>query len=561
MSGVPFYYGPDCPTKPLVGRDAFHRVPTGRGVLVALVLGMILWSVLVSNGTAAHAAAAPPPNILIILADDLGYGDVQCFNPERGKIPTPQLDGLAAQGMRFTDAHSSSSVCSPSRYTLLTGRYHWRTRLQSGIINLWERPLIVPDRLTLAGLAKKRGYQTVCIGKWHLGWDWPISKGQRRFFQGFGRQAGGGGVQTTVTAEHRAAWRAAFLQPIGGGPITRGFDQYYGVDVPNWPPYCFIENDRTVGIPAALLPTALLRNNLASLQGPALEEWRLEAVLPTLINRTVEQIARHAQAKQPFLIYLPLTSPHTPLAVNEAWRGKSGLGAYADFVMETDAALGRVLSALQEYGAAENTLVVFTSDNGCAPYSGVPAMEKKGHFPSAQFRGYKGDIWEGGHRVPLIVRWPGVIAPGSLCTQTVGQADLMATLADILGLALPANAGEDSVSLWPLFRGHNKPIHDACVHHSSTGQFAIRQGKWKLIFCPGSGGPWTEPKDAAATAQGLPPIQLYDLEADPGERQNLQDQHPDVVARLTQLMGKLISDGRSTPGPKQHNDVVVDFDF
>jgi arylsulfatase A len=218
-------------------------------------------------------------NIVVIYADDLGYGDVQCYNPKRGKIPTPNIDRLAAAGMRFTDAHSSSGVCSPSRYTLLTGRYHWRTRLQAGIVGLWGVPLIAPDRLTIAELAKRHGYRTACIGKWHLGWDWSIPPESKKYFLTGGY---GGKKDITATDAHLAAWRAVFSKSIEGGPVTRGFDEYFGTDVPNWPPYCFIENNRTSGMPTEFAAPALFRRNQASVQGPALKDWTLEPILPAL---------------------------------------------------------------------------------------------------------------------------------------------------------------------------------------------------------------------------------------------------------------------------------------
>ena len=257
------------------------------------------------------ALPSAPPNILIILADDLGYGDVQCYNPQRGKIPTPNMDRLAREGMRFTDAHSSSGVCSPSRYALLTGRYHWRTRLQQGIVGVWEVPLIAPDRLTIAGLAQQNGYRTTCVGKWHLGWDWPIEAEQRKFLQG-PRKQGPDDEAPIASAERVEVWRKVFSQTIAGGPTTRGFDEYFGTDVPNWPPYCFIENDRTVGTPSEWLPARLVGGNplLASLPGPALKDWRLQAILPTLDDRVCARIRRFAEKKEPFLIYMPLTAPH-----------------------------------------------------------------------------------------------------------------------------------------------------------------------------------------------------------------------------------------------------------
>ena len=385
--------------------------------LLILGLGITLWS-------------KEKPNIVLIYADDLGYGDIQCYNPKRGKIPTPHVDKLASQGMRFTDAHSSSGVCSPSRYTILTGRYHWRSRLQRGIVGLWGEPVITPDRLTIGALAKKHGYNTACIGKWHLGWDWPIPEGKKKLFLSTGYR---GKKDLIATTEHRAAWREVFSKPIAGGPVAVGFDEYFGTDVPNWPPYCFIENDRTVGIPSEYAMPELFIKNQASQQGPALKGWALEPILPALGDRVATFIRREAKTPKPFLIYMPLTSPHTPLSVNAEWKGKSKLNLYADFVMETDAVVGQVLEVLRENGTAKNTLVIFTSDNGCAHYIGVSDLEKKGHYPSGPLRGYKADAWEGGHRVPFIVRWPGKVKPDTVCPQLVHQADLLATFAEIFG--------------------------------------------------------------------------------------------------------------------------------
>ncbi len=494
----------------------------------------------------AYAADHDRPNILVVYADDLGYGDVQCYNPQRGKIPTPHIDRLAAQGMRFTDAHSSSGVCSPSRYTLLTGRYHWRTRLQKGIVGVWGDPLVAPGRLTIGGLARQQGYRTCCIGKWHLGWEWPIPEQSVRYFD---RRYFGKSKDITATARHRAAWREVFSRAIEGGPITRGFDTYFGTDVPNWPPFCFIENNSTLGIPTEFLPARQFENHQASVQGPALENWTLEPILPALGDQAVQFIEREAETGEPFLLYMPLTSPHTPLAVNEEWKGKSGLGVYADFVMETDAVVGRVLDALENSGAVEDTLVIFTSDNGCAPYIGVNELESMGHYPSGPLRGYKSDVWEGGHRVPFIVRWPGIVASGSVNHQLVHQADLLATLADIFGRELPPNAGEDSFSILPLLKGGGKPVRRHSVSCSSRGLPSLRTGNWKLIFGPGSGG-WTEGGEGQ-------PVQLYNLHQDLGESNNLYCRFPERVAEMQAEMEKLIIRGRSRPGPTMENDVEV----
>ena len=486
--------------------------------------------------------AQSKPNIVLIYADDLGYGDVSCYNPDRGKISTPNIDRLARQGMRFTDAHSSSGVCSPSRYTLLTGRYHWRTRLQLGIVGLWGKPLIAPKRSTIANLLGDQGYQTACVGKWHLGWDWPIDAKQRPFFK---RTVHG----ATATTQHKSAWKTVFGKPIGGGPTTRGFDEYFGTDVPNWPPFCFIENNRTLGIPSDSLAARLFKNNQASQQGPALEDWKLEPILPALGNRAARFITKAAKSDQPYFLYMPLTSPHTPLAVNDAWKGKSGMGAYADLVMETDAVVGQVLRAIKKSEESDHTLVLFTSDNGCAPYIGVADMEKQGHYPSGPLRGYKSDVWEGGHRIPFIVRWPGVVEPKKVCGQLVHQADIYATFAQILGIQIPEAAGEDSFSLLPLLEGNDQPVRKHAVSQSSKGLLAIRRGRWKLIFGPNSGG-WSKGSSAH-------PGQLYNLADDLAETNNLYGEQAATVNELTALMEQLVSNGRSTTGSAQKNDVQV----
>lgn len=503
------------------------------------------WLIAMAIAVSASVADERLPNIVVIYADDLGYGDVSCYNPRRGKIPTPHIDRLATQGMRFTDAHSSSGVCSPSRYTLLTGRYHWRTRLQSGIVDVWERPLIAEDRLTVAGLLKQHGYQTACIGKWHLGWDWPITSAEKPHF----KSPRGKDSDDQATDSQRTAWRAVFSQKIAGGPTTRGFDRYFGTDVPNWPPFCFIEDDRTVGIPSELLPRRLFLNNLASRQGPALADWTLEPILPALGRRASEYINAAAQQGEPFFLYMPLTAPHTPLAVNEIWKGRSGLGVYADFVMETDAVVGRVLEAIEASGTGDDTLVLFTSDNGCAPYIGVPDMEKQGHYPSGPLRGYKSDVWEGGHRVPFIVRWPGVVQPNTVCTQLAHQADLLATCVEVVEADLPFTAGEDSVSLLPLLQGNKQAVRETAINQSSRGLLALRRGPWKLIVGPGSGG-WSKGEDQQSA-------QLYHLEDDLAETTNLYEERPAVVTEMMALLQQQIEQGRSTPGEPQENDVPV----
>ncbi len=488
-------------------------------------------------GLAPAHGAEKPPNILYILADDLGYGDVHFLNPEHGKLPTPNIDRLATQGMTFTDAHSGSAVCTPTRYGVLTGRYAWRSRLQSGVLGPYAPPLIPSTRPTIASLLRSRGYATACIGKWHLGWNWP-----------------------------RERDRIDFERPIIGGPTELGFDSYFGTDVPNYPPYCFIQNDRTVGIPSIPKPKGVYGTDGIMLPG-----WRLDAILPELARKSIEFIERCSREGRPFFLYLALTSPHTPLAVSESWRGKSELGLYGDWVMQTDSVAGEVLRALDLYDQSGNTLVIFTSDNGCAPYIGIdydaehPKMgrvrelEAKGHHPSGPYRGYKSDIWEGGHRVPFVARWPGVVTPDTRSDQVICLTDLKGTCAELTGAGIPADAGEDSVSMLPALKGQaQKPLREATVHHSINGKLAIREDRWKLSLCPGSGG-WTEPTDKTAAPQRLPEIQLYDLHADPAERVNLQDRHPKQVENLTALLKSYVIRGRSTPGPDQANDVPVDM--
>ncbi len=503
-------------------------------------------------GTSAAALSkesSRQPNIVIIYADDLGFGDVHCYNPERGKIPTPNIDRLASQGIRFTDAHSSSAVCSPSRYALLTGRYHWRSRLQKGIVGLFGKPLIAPDRLTIAGMVRQCGYQTACIGKWHLGWNWPISPELRDLLNVNKAPEGQDDETYFATEEQRQAWKNIFSQAITGGPTELGFDSYFGTDVPNYPPYCFIENDHTAGIPSEFLPKKSFEKNQASIPGPAIKDWQLEDILPTLCSHAVDYINQSAKAQKPFLLYLPLTSPHTPLAVTEEWQDKSQLNEYADFVMETDAQIGRVLDAIEQSNIAGNTLIILTSDNGCAPYIGADELERKGHFPSAQWRGYKSDAWEGGHRIPFIVKWPEEVKPGSTCGQLVHQADIMATIAEVLDVDLPENGGEDSFSLLPLLKGKEKPVRQNAVSCSIRGIPSIRLGEWKLILDSGSGG-WTK-------GESDQKVQLYRLDKDPGETSNLASKYPEKVDEMKKLLEKLIEDGRSTAGKMQQNDVDV----
>lgn len=523
-------------------------------LLAVLPLALPLVQQAVETAPPAQTSLPPRPNIIVVLADDLGYGDPSCYNPD-SKIPTPAIDRLAAEGMRFTDAHSPSSVCTPTRYGLLTGRYAWRTELKRMVLWPWDPPLLKHARTTLPELLQAAGYETVCIGKWHLGWDWPLGEDSSVSVELDGpqwprNQAGAIG--------RRVNWS----RPIAGGPIEHGFDHYFGDDVPNFPPYTWIENDRVVTKPTIEKPRAMF-----GAPGPAAPGWDLGSVLPTLSQRTASWIdahaARHAhianahiaQAAQddapPFFLFLSLTSPHAPIAPSPDWRGKSEAGHYGDFVAQTDGVLGELMDALERNGLADNTLVVFTSDNGSPQRDGtnmqgpVGSVKKGfGHDPSAPWRGLKSDIWEGGHRVPFVVRWPNGIPAGANNDQPWIHVDLYRTLADLLGLPIAAGQAEDSLSHLPNWTGapDAPQARRTLVHHSGNGVFSIREGNWKLIQGKSSGGftKYQPPADA-------PDGQLYDLAADPAEQRNLYAENPQVVARLSARLDAIRQLPESTP--------------
>lgn len=493
--------------------------------------------------------AADKPNFIFILCDDLGYGDVRCLNPE-GKIATPNMDRIAKEGVIFTDAHTPSSVCTPTRYGTLTGRYNWRTKLQNGVLGGLSPHLIDASRTTVASMLKSQGYNTACIGKWHLGMDWALKEGQ---------------AVSELTIESREqAWSVDFTLPAKNGPNSVGFDYYFGISASlDMVPYCFIENDRVTAQPTEDRELEMVQGKTEryTRKGPAVPGFTGYEVLPVITDRAVIHIhekAVDAKAGKPFFIYLPLTSPHTPILPNPEWRGKSGLNQYGDFVMETDAAIGRVLKALDDNGLTENTVVVLTSDNGCSPSADYPTLLAKGHNPSAKLRGNKADIYDGGHRVPFLVRWPAKVKGGQTTAQLTCLTDFMATAAEITGTSVSETAAEDSFSFLPVLLGREgNGLRQSVVHHSIQGYFAIREGKWKLAFCPGSGG-WSEPRPGKE-AKGSPAVQLFDMEADLGEQTNLQAEHPEVVANLTMKLKQIIADGRSTPGAKQTNDVTVEM--
>ena len=475
------------------------------------------------------AAAAPQPNVIVILGDDMGIDSVSAFNTKMG-LKTPAIARLASEGMSFMDAHSTSGVCSPTRSGLLTGRYNWRSRLKRGIVGQWERPLIANARLTLPEMFRAQGYATCMIGKWHLGWNWPGK---------------GGGVTEKLD-------KIDFTKPIAGGPNSHGFDYYFGDDVPNWPPYVWRENVNLLGNLTAQIKQGTMVGVSA---GPAVPDWDFSAVLLEYGKRCAEYVRGRKGKEQPFFLYFPMPSPHTPIAPGGKFKGITGISPYAEFLVEPDWAVSEIMKALKDTDQADNTVVFFTCDNGTSPKANFPQLDAAGVHLNVNWRGWKADAYEGGHRVPFIVRWPGQVKPGTRSTQTITLTDIMATCGGILGAELPANAAEDSVSLLPVLRGKKmeKPLHDVVIHHSGSGHFAIRKAQWKLLLCRGSGG-WSPPRETEAAKKKLPMLQLYDLANDPKESKNLHAQYPNKVKELVSDLAKAFRNGRTTHGPRQQNE-------
>lgn len=473
------------------------------------------------------------PNIIYILADDLGYGDVSCMNPDAAWT-TQHIDQIAREGMRFTDAHTGSAVCTPTRYGVLTGRYSWRTRMKQGVLWSWDPPLIEKEELTVGTLLQNQGYQTACVGKWHLGLGW-------QYHEGFSDSVD-------------------FSAALSGGPLEVGFDYFFGITASlDIPPYVYIENDRPTMVPVKYTQDTSeygwWRNGLTG------EDFVHEEVLPVLTQKAMEFIEQHqaSDPEDPFFLYFPLPAPHTPILPTGEFLGKSGTNPYGDFVLQVDHTVGQILGTLEALGIEKETLVIFTSDNGCAPYANYPELATFGHNPSYHFRGHKADIYEGGHRVPFVVRWPGHIQAGRSSDQVICLTDLLATLADLTGTKPGPSDGVDSYSMLPALLGEDEgPLREATVHHSINGSFAIRKGDWKLILCPGSGG-WSDPRPGSPGIEHLPPLQLYNLQEDVGETENLYARHPERVSELSDLLEKYIQEGRSTPGPVQSNVLSDDW--
>jgi arylsulfatase A-like enzyme len=484
------------------------------------------------------------PNIVFIMADDIGYGDVGCYNPE-SKIPTPNIDRLARGGIVFTDAHSPSAVCTPTRYGVLTGRYCWRSKLKYSVLFGYEPPLIEPERLTVAGLLKGAGYHTACVGKWHLGLGYTAKPGEHIDLER---------PLPWPNADREMEEKIDFTQAITGGPVALGFDYFYGTSgCPTCqPPYGFIENDRFVEIPSVYHDQPVY----TSRSGMMAPSWDHVDADPIICQKAVEYIESRADSDRPFFLYLVPSAVHEPCTegvVPEFARGKSQAGPRGDLGWLFDWMVGQVMDALERMGKAEDTLIVVTSDNGALPgdrvrgENGVEVYRTYEHRSCGDWRGYKSHIWDGGHREPLIVRWPGVVEPGTSTDELTCLTDFYATCAAIVGIDLPDDAAEDSCNMLPVLLGQEQgqPLREALVHHSGHGVFSIREGPWKLILeTLGSGG-WPPPR--GSRPESGTPGQLYHLGQDPQERDNLWDEHPEVIERLTALLERYKREGRSAP--------------
>lgn len=495
---------------------------------------------------AAAAEANRHPNIILILADDLGYGDVSCYNSE-SKIETPHIDRLAAEGMRFTDAHSPSAVCTPTRYGILTGRYAWRTRMKFRVLDGFDPPLIDASQLTLPQLLKQHGYATGCVGKWHLGMQWTDQAGQPVPY-----------IPVENKGRPRADSDVDYSRPVTGGPTDRGFDFYFGISASlNMSPFCYIRNDRPVHLPTLHQPR--IQTEFISVdEGVRSPDFTIYGVMPRLAGEAIAWIEQQSSPEndRPFFLYAPLTAPHLPVVPNEEYRGTSHAGHYGDFVAETDAFVGAILETLDRTDQADNTLIIFTSDNGGLYHYWEPKekddlryykVRSRGlyirqfeHHGNAHLRGTKADIWEGGHRVPFVVRWPGRTPSGAVSGELIELTDLLATCAAVVGATLPEKTGPDSFNALPALLAEmpDKPVREFAVHHSLWGSFALRNGPWKLIPSRGSGG-FTFPREIDPAKVGGPPGQLYYLASDPSETKNVWNDHPETVARLSRQLDQI----------------------
>jgi arylsulfatase A-like enzyme len=486
------------------------------------------------------------PNIVFILVDDMGFGEPSYAG---GIIPTPAIDSIAQEGIQFTDAHTSSSVCPPTRYSILTGRYNWRSRLKSAALVKTTSPALMDSkRYSLAKMLQQSGYYTGLVGKWHLGVDWQLlvkSADPEPF------------VKHKHKKQQETSWLVDYSKPFKNGPIDQGFNEaFFILSSLDMPPYVYLKDKKATSIPT--VNKGFLHNEYNDYQriGAATEDFEASTVLAKWASKSKRFIQQQAKNnQQPFFLHLSLTSPHTPVTPGEKFKGKyPKYSMYADFMAETDWVVAEVLSELQATGIDDNTIVIFTSDNGFAPYVEIPKMLAAGYQPSGPFRGAKANIYEGGHRVPFLVKWPQHIAPNTVSKQTISSTDIFATFADILGVKykIPDNAAEDSFSFYDNLLGKDRPVRPFTIHHSISGKFAIRQDDWKLILTTDNGGGWDLPWQKLTTPAKV--VQLYNLKNDIAETQNLESKHPEKVNELVALLASAIREGRTTPGNKQNNE-------
>lgn len=479
------------------------------------------------------AESAKKPNVVILYADDMGVADVSYGNP-KAKIQTPHIDRLATRGMTFTDGHSSSGICTPSRFALLTGQHHWRRF--HGIVGAFGKTVFKPDDFTIAKMFKKQGYRTGCFGKWHLGWDFDA-------------------IRKPGTSNKTAASSYDWTKRFPDGPLDQGFDRYFGDGTINFPPYCWIDNDRFATIPTKrVIKSRPLAGGGSFRPGPMAESWNPYDILPTITQKTVEWIEEQ-KSDQPFFAYLAFNSPHYPIVPNKEFHGKSQAGFYGDFMMETDAMVGKVIAALERKGLLENTMVIFTADNG-AENLGFKRLNEFDHWSSGDFRGLKRDIYEGGHRVPFIVSWPGKVKAGSRSTEVISQVDLAATFAKITGYELSNKEAIDSYNLLPLLTGkdYQKPLRTATVQNTAKDKYALRQDDWVLINT-NSGATQKEQKEyldhfGLKTYPKEAPGLLFNLKEDPRQSNNLYQQHPEKVAAMRKLLKSYLDGQRCAPERK-----------
>ena len=480
------------------------------------------------------------PNIVFILADDMGYGDVGVYNRE-SRIPTPNMDALAQEGIRFTDAHSPSAVCSPTRYGILTGRYAWRTWLNRGVVGGYTPPLIEPERPTVASFLKSHGYTTAMIGKWHLGLGWERVNG----FVGTPDNAAENWRGSWQDGDPEEGMNVDFTKPARGGPTELGFDYAYFTSACSTidGPFCYIENDRPTELPNRMVFVDPEKDDdhrpRAGWISPG---YALETVDPEFSARAIDFMTQAAaeDPDRPFFVYLPLSAPHAPWLPPTFVQGASEDGTRGDLVALFDWAVGEIVATLDELGVADDTLLIVTSDNG-------PRIGTNGHASAGQLRGYKSHAWEGGHRIPFIARWPGRIEPGVTSDEPIVLTDLFATAASIIGADVPDGAAPDSYDVSTALFGETgtEPIREAVVSHSENGSYAIRRGPWKAIFDTDGSGGWVTPADKPPSP--LRGGQLYHLGDDPGEQNNLFREEPERMAELRALLEKYRNDGRSAP--------------